>query len=1475
MHHATRAPRRPAGWIAFLIFGTVVSAASCVHAIAASSELVNISVRARASEGDGALIAGFVVHGAGERPLLVRAVGPTLAAPPYGVGGVLADPSVSLFRNDSLVRENRSWSTEADMPSLFARLGAFDLLAGSRDAALLHRTTEGVYTAVARSSSGGEGEVLLEVYDARLPAAPGPAISNLSLRAALQPAATMVTGFVVAGPSPKRLLVRAVGPSLSRFGVTGFLPNPRIRLFTESSDVALNDDWSASPDAAAIAEAAHELGAFALTRDSRDAAILTTLQPGAYTLHVTDAAVDATGVVLVELYDADPRLAEPTAPPPAAQPDRPSVSIRAHAPSASEASDAGEFRVSRTGPTDTALVVTLAWSGSATAGADYTPLPTSVTIPVGETDVALVVTALPDTFFEAPEAVIGTVSPDSGYNVLAPGQAGIRIMDAPYSGATGWIAEFFNNTSLSGDPVLVRTDAAIDFDWQSERPAPEVRPDNFSARWTGVLVPPMTADYTFIVSGDDIVRLWIDDILVLDRPYTWRETAIVLPLAGGVPHLVRFEFVERWGNASARLSWAGGGMGRRIITEAVPRSSVAPTPVSLDREIAIVGESFVARVSTAGTATSYSAASLPPGLHFNPHSGVISGIPTTAGDYDVWLEASGGGGSAAGTFRLRVLAPGGHVLREVLAPAEGAEGPLELSGDAVVESSAPVYAVESLAASTGAHQRIRGYITAPTTGLHRFWLSASGPAAFYFSDSDQPGDKVLRARVRNPTNVRAWSQAEEQRSPVLHLTAGARYYFEVVHQTSGTGDHVSLGWIRPGQTGALPFEVVPGYVLSPYDESAALADGSAVFLATLRPVGVIPSGGFGAAAIVLSPDQTRATVSLRFGGLTSAPTAIYVFHGGPQAGPGSPVRGLPRSSFDGLQWTLNHVAGLTPADLVEAMRTGELFLLVQTEDHPTGELRGQFGPALGSSAFRLPSPAPEAALDSLDDPSAARFLAQATYGATLPEIARLRTLGIEAWIQEQRTVPQTRLLPYIRAVREARQRENPDAGVWTDVLTEAWWQAAVAGPDQLRQRVAFALSEILVVSSDSNLGGEIDGLAVYYDTLAAHAFGNFRDLLREVTLSPAMGVYLSMARNQKPDPAAGIYPDENYAREVMQLFSIGLNKLHPDGSLVLASNGLPIPTYDQTVITGLAHVFTGWSFASDDPEYNYVWGPPDFTRPMQHYGRYHDQGAKRLLDGEVLTPGLSGPQEIDYVVDVLFRHPNTGPFLARQLIQRLVTSNPSPGYIYRVARVFADDGTGTRGNLGAVVRAILTDFEARDPEVARQQGFGKLREPLVRIAHLWRAFNAVPRGGTYDFSWTRDRIGQEILQSPTVFNFFQPDYMAPGPTAEAGLVAPEFQIATDGNIAHLINILDWFVFRNADWTDDPVLDLLVESSLAADPDALLDRLDILLLGGAMSSELRARLRTVVTDLPRWHSATDRVRAVVFTLVTAPEYAVQK
>ena len=401
---------------------------------------------------------------------------------------------------------------------------------------------------------------------------------------------------------------------------------------------------------------------------------------------------------------------------------------------------------------------------------------------------------------------------------------------------------------------------------------------------------------------------------------------------------------------------------------------------------------------------------------------------------------------------------------------------------------------------------------------------------------------------------------------------------------------------------------------------------------------------------------------------------------------------------------------------------------------------------------------------------ASRFLHQGTFGPIESEIEGLGYAGFDAWFERQGTLPPTLQRPRLSALEAAGQ------SVFQNQRQEAWWNSVVWGEDQLRQRLAFALSEILVVSDRSGaLGNQPAGVAEYYDTLTRGALGNYRDLLEDVTKSPAMGIYLSHLRNRQGDPANNIRPDENYARELMQLFTIGLIELNLDGTPRLNGDGEEIPTYSQTDIEELSRVMTGWTYAGSA---NFTWGAPSMLEPMEAWPEFHDDGAKTILGGHLLPAGLTPEEDLDAALDVLFGHTNVGPFLSLRLIQRLVTSNPSAAYVQRVASVFEDDGTGERGDLFEVARAILMDDEARNGHLAAPATFGKLREPLIRMVGIWRLFDARADTGVIRYWNAQNDFGQAALRSPSVFNFFYPDFVPPGPVATAGLVAPEFQITT-------------------------------------------------------------------------------------------------
>jgi uncharacterized protein (DUF1800 family) len=561
------------------------------------------------------------------------------------------------------------------------------------------------------------------------------------------------------------------------------------------------------------------------------------------------------------------------------------------------------------------------------------------------------------------------------------------------------------------------------------------------------------------------------------------------------------------------------------------------------------------------------------------------------------------------------------------------------------------------------------------------------------------------------------------------------------------------------------------------------------------------------------------------------------------------------------------------------------------------------------------------------DGDAARFLTQATFGPTPTDIVHLRLVGYDAWLTEQfaaTAATQTQYLDWVAAT-------YPDEYLDDNTRLQIWNVNSIgtgdpsrsgfpnnARTDQLRQRVAFALSEIFVVSNaNGTLAYEPWALASFYDLLAKDAFANYRTLLEDVTKHPAMGIYLSMIGNRKAVPEENIHPDENYAREVNQLFSVGLVQLNLDGTPKLVA-GQPVPTYEQDAVRGFAAVFTGWiwnNVGCGDNTYTccdedtYFWcGPSNqndlpWQRPMQPIEAFHDGSSdKQLLNypGVALSGGVlhgipDAQSELTAALDNIFRHPNVGPFIATRLIQRLVTSNPPPAYVQRVAQVFNDDGSAqhVRGNLRAVVRAILLDPEARYGHWQHYETFGKLREPMLKATQMWRALNARStngrNGNLSTWPYVEDWYGEAPLRSPTVFNFFKPDYHQPGEIQTRGLVSPEFQIlgdttivATPNNLFH--QIFCFYVGSDSCWDsgyDDTLLmDLAADATLATSaPAQLVDEYSLLFMSGQMSPFMRgvlvARLNAMSVDDYGSDLGRARVQHALYLIMNSPEYSIQK
>ncbi|MFC0350751.1 DUF1800 family protein [Undibacterium danionis] len=519
---------------------------------------------------------------------------------------------------------------------------------------------------------------------------------------------------------------------------------------------------------------------------------------------------------------------------------------------------------------------------------------------------------------------------------------------------------------------------------------------------------------------------------------------------------------------------------------------------------------------------------------------------------------------------------------------------------------------------------------------------------------------------------------------------------------------------------------------------------------------------------------------------------------------------------------------------------------------------------------------------------ASRFLSQASFGARKADITNLSAIGINSWLNQQFSVPQKLHRSYMDSTAATLAKGVADLN--QNHFLESFWQQAINGEDQLRQRVNFALSQIFVVSfQDSSVANYPRGVASYYDTLGTHAFGNFRQLLEAVSLHPMMGLYLTSLRNQKESGTQ--VPDENYAREVMQLFTIGLYKLNPDGSYVLI-NGKPVETYSNADITGLAKVFTGWSWAgTDKSSTRFFGGNPDANRdwmPMQSYPASHSVSEKSFL-GTVIPPQSPANPELSLktALDTLFNHPNLAPFFSKQLIQRLVSSNPSPQYVARVASAFANNGQGVRGDMRAVIKAIYTDVEARNDPVLSNSGLGKLREPVLRLAQWMRTFNAKSTSGFFRLTSMDDpltSIGQTPMRSPSVFNFYRPGYVPPNSSiAIAGLVSPELQITGETSVVGYLNFMRDALPNGTGTSRDVKADYSTLTSLANTPDQLINEIDLLLTAGQMSSNLRSQILAAINSVtipssPASSADTARLNRVylsIYLTMASPEYLVQK
>lgn len=571
-----------------------------------------------------------------------------------------------------------------------------------------------------------------------------------------------------------------------------------------------------------------------------------------------------------------------------------------------------------------------------------------------------------------------------------------------------------------------------------------------------------------------------------------------------------------------------------------------------------------------------------------------------------------------------------------------------------------------------------------------------------------------------------------------------------------------------------------------------------------------------------------------------------------------------------------------------SMTSAEVKLLGTTTTSEEGQSAGKLG---GSSAATVLEPASAMTMETSSGmqyaagmtlPKASRLLSQASMGGSMYDIEYVAQKGINDWVIEQTRIPQTLHRAYVGYVMA------PGSTGTEEEFYQSFWKQVCKGRDQLRQRVAFGLSQIFVVSfQDEYLSSAGRMMAGYYDVLGKHAFGNFRNLLQDVATHPAMAIYLTYMRNMKE--SEGRVPDENFARELMQLMTIGLHELNQDGTLKLV-NGKPVETYNAADVKGLAKVFTGWSYSGPDKSdarfYGTVKDWHSDWKPLQNYPQFHSESAKQVL-GEPLPAGTA-EEELDAALDRLFNHPNVGPFIGKQLIQRMVTSNPSPAYVRRVAAAFNDNGSGVRGDMVAVIKAILYDEEARNP--SSNPNSGRIREPILREANWMRAFYAYSASGKYQM-WRMDDpltgFGQAMLRAPSVFNFYRPTYTPPGTALEDdNLVSPEMQITSETTVVGYLNSLQNMVFNGIGKYYDIRTRYRTELSLVREPERLVERMNLLFMAGEMSDPLREEMIAAIKSIPMedpdtsyqealaYHS-TNRVYMAAYLAMATPEYIVQK
>jgi len=592
------------------------------------------------------------------------------------------------------------------------------------------------------------------------------------------------------------------------------------------------------------------------------------------------------------------------------------------------------------------------------------------------------------------------------------------------------------------------------------------------------------------------------------------------------------------------------------------------------------------------------------------------------------------------------------------------------------------------------------------------------------------------------------------------------------------------------------------------------------------------------------------------------------------------------------------IATAQDINTIAANRTGR-YVRVQLSEENALHMREVrvFGTAKANAALNTVNGT--GTLPNLAD--ASRFLSQATLGYNYEEVERISSMGVDAWLEDQFNLPTLSYLEKFQSIYDKIRILAPESleRGKNQYLSYCFYEMILKEPDFLRHKVAFALSQILVASYLPNANDKRGfGASAYYDILYQNAFGNYSDILQEASANTYMGKYLTFYQNAKADFAQGTFPDENYAREIMQLFSIGLLELNNDGTPKLDADGNTIPTYDIKDIHELSKVFTG--FASNTHSFTVDHRLTNYAEPMNMFEAYHDVYEKEMIDGTILSAGQTGSQDVHDAVDMLFNHPNVGPFISIRLIQQLVKSNPSPAYINRVASTFNNNGQGIRGDMEAVVRAILTDPEARTCAYDQDPKAGKLLQPIERFTKLLLAFDvSTPTGRMWleDKAEFGNELEQSVMGAPSVFNYFSPFYAESEYVAPSDMVSPEFQILHSTTGIHYLNLIEDAVKDNSPFgnktipnsaqtafvtnsNDAPILDLSDEIDIMDRQglSALLDRLDILLCRGQLSTHTRTVIQDIIQQYQAGiggYSAANAVRDAIYLIMVSPNFMILK